>query len=119
MKNIINHIKSLEVKVKKQSAFDILNDAKYEALSYSDCTSKSRETYDLMIKRGYLDACPTSMTVSSVFALRAVVNNNLEDFNYYLDAAENFPSILDGCGITRSKWIRKMARKLNPTFKFI
>lgn len=66
----------------------------------------SQKAYDKLLKYGYITECPTTMTDSTMGALRAFINGQDETYEVFKNVAKSYSSPL-GCGLTRCEWIEK------------
>ncbi len=77
----------------------------------SDMSLNAGEVYDHLLKYGYVDRCPTTITSSSIAAFRAYFWGSNEQYEYLKTAAQNYSSPF-GCGMLRAIWIATSCKRL-------
>lgn len=94
------------IEIQKESTESIL-----EFLERTRRTLNAGETYDVLIKRGYVSPCPTTITSSSIAAIYYALKGDIEAAIYSYSAAFNYRSPY-GDYVARSQWVKEEVKKL-------
>lgn len=82
----------------------------------ADMSLNAGEVYDLLLKYGYVDPCPTTITSSSIAAFRAYIWGTEEQYQCLKTQAQNYSSPF-GCGMLRAIWIASSCERLTENDK--
>lgn len=82
-----------------------------EFLERTRRTLNAGETYDVLVQRGFVSPCPTTITSSSIAAIYYALKGDIEAANYSYSAAFKYHSPM-GDPVARRNWVKEEVLKV-------